>query len=331
MLLPLIVAAVATLGPQPDGPWLHIPAAAGPGAGRHIVLVSGDEEYRSEEALPQLARILARLGFDCTVLFAIDPADGAIAPNQTRNIPGLEKLADADLMILFTRMRTLPDDQMRHIADYLAAGKPVIGMRTATHAFKIDTGLYAGYSWDCKEPGHEGGFGRQVLGETWINHHGVHGRQGTRGIAAPGQEQHPILRGIGKDAIFGPTDVYEVRLPLPGDSVPLVLGQVTESLDPASPPAATGNNPMMPVGWTRTYEAAAGKRGRVFATTMGASTDLVSEGVRRMLVNAAFWAVGLDRKITPRLDVATVGEYHPTPFRFKADAEWKPGVKPSDL
>lgn len=331
MLLPVLVAAVATLAQQPADPWLHIPAGHGPAAGKRVVLVSGDEEYRSEEVLPQLARLLARLGFDCTVLFAIDPVDGTINPNHTRNIPGLAKLADADLMIISTRMRTLPDDQMRCFADYLASGKPVIGMRTATHAFKIDAGPYAGYSWDCKEPGHEGGFGRQVLGETWINHHGIHGKQGTRGVVAPGQEAHPILRGVGAGAIFCTTDVYEVRLPLPGDSLPLVLGQVTETLDPASGPAGTGNSPMMPVAWTRTYAAGGGKRGRVFTTTMGASQDLLSEGVRRLLVNASLWAVGLERKITPSLDVTTVGDYRPTPFRFKQDAEWKPGIRPSDL
>jgi hypothetical protein len=100
------------------------------------VLVSGDEEYRSEEALPQLARILSEHhGFKCTVLFAIDPADGTVNPNINNNIPGLEALASAAAMILFTRFRDLPDDQMKYIADYVNAGKPIIAMRTATHAF----------------------------------------------------------------------------------------------------------------------------------------------------------------------------------------------------
>src|SRR3984893_1606474 len=92
---------------------LVIAGKNGPGKGKRIVLVSGDEEYRSEQALPQLARILSqRHGFDCTVLFAIDPADGTIAPNKSNNIPGLEALDSADLVILFTRFRDLPDVQM---------------------------------------------------------------------------------------------------------------------------------------------------------------------------------------------------------------------------
>src|SRR5579871_1439460 len=117
-------------------PWIVFEGPNGPGKGKHIVLVSGDEEYRSEEALPQLAKILAeRHGFRCTVLFAINPADGTIDPNQNDNIPGLELLETADLMVIATRFRDLPDNQMKYIVAYLEAGKPVVGMRTATHAF----------------------------------------------------------------------------------------------------------------------------------------------------------------------------------------------------
>ena len=131
-------------------------------------------------------------------------------------------------MVIFTRFRNLPDEQMKHIVDYVESGKPVIGLRTATHAFNLEAGktyakLHAGTSKDW-----DGGFGRQVLGETWVNHHGQHGKQSTRGIIAKGQEDHPILRGIKDGDIWGPTDVYGVRLPLPGDSKPLVLGQVLD-------------------------------------------------------------------------------------------------------
>ena len=186
----------------------------GPGQGKQIVLVSGDEEYRSEECLPQLAKILARHhGFKCTVLFAVDPETGAINPNRGDNIPGLEALDAADLMIIATRFRNLPDEQMRHVADYVQSGRPVIGMRTATHAFNIPTAsTYAKYSWTSSVPGWTGGFGRQVLGETWIQHHGQHGSQSMRGIIAPGQENNPILRGIKSGDIWGPTDVYEAHL-----------------------------------------------------------------------------------------------------------------------
>ena len=168
-----------------------------------------------------------------------------------------------------------------------------------------------------------------MLGETWIDHHGKHGKQSTRGRFAQGSESHPILRGIKDGDIWGPTDVYKVRLPLPGDSQPLVMGEVLEGMKPDDPPVSgKPNDPMMPVAWVKTYKGAGDTSGRVFATTMGASQDLASEGTRRLLVNACYWAVGLEDKIPERSDVALVGKYEPSPFRNEG---FKKGVKPADL
>lgn len=310
-----VLCFTAATGAAAD-PWLVYEGKKGPGKGKHIVLVGGDEEYRSEEALPQLAKILATShGFRCTVLFAIDD-DGTVNPNRNDNIPGLEALDRADLMILMTRWRDLPDDQMKRIVDYVESGRPIIGIRTATHAFLMKKSpTFGKYSSNNKE--WEGGFGRQVLGETWINHHGQHGKQSTRGVIAPGAVGHPILRGIRTGDIWGPTDVYGVRLPLPGDSKTLVLGQVLTGMQPTDPPLeGPKNEPMMPVAWTKSYTGAAGKTARVFTTTMGSSQDLLSEGFRRMLVNAAYWALGMENKIRPNASVALVGEYKPTAFGF---------------
>lgn len=278
----------------------------------HIVWIAGDEEYRSEEALPMLARILqAKHGFRCTVLHAINPETGEIDPENQRNIPGLEALRTADLMVIFTRFRDLPDEQMRHIVDYVEAGKPVIGIRTATHAFQLRSSpAYARWSWNSRE--WDGGFGRQVLGETWIRHHGKHGEQGTRARIAPGAEGHPILRGIRDGEIWGPTDVYAVRLPLPEGCRTLLLGEVTDGMTPEAPPAAGAvNNPMMPVAWTRTYQG-----GRVFALTMGSAQDFENAGLRRLLVNAVYWALGQESRIRADFDVEPLEPYRGTPFGF---------------
>jgi hypothetical protein len=307
--------------------WIVYDGYEGPGKGKHIVFVSGDEEYRSEEALPQLAKILAKHhGFKCTVLFAIDPNDGTINPNVS-NIPGMEALDTADLAVVFLRFRDLPDDQMKHFVDYVESGRPIVGLRTATHSFNIKgQKTYSKYSYNNSD--WSGGFGRQVLGETWIAHHGKHGSQSTRGIIAPGEESHPILRGIKNGDIWGPTDVYTVKLPLPGDSRPLVLGQVLVGMQPTDEPLdGEKNNPMMPVAWTKSYTGEAGKAARVFTTTMGAATDLVSEGTRRMLVNASFWALGMENQITDALNVDVVGEFKPSPFKFGGFIK---GLKPSD-
>jgi len=321
-----------------DDPWVVYEGAEGPGKGKHIVLVSGDEEYRSEEALPQLGKILARHhGFKCTVLFAISPKTGFINPNVNNNIPGLEALKTADLMVVFLRFRNLPDEQMKHIAEYIDSGKPVVGLRTATHAFSnAGNKTYAKYHWQAKGEW-DGGFGRHVLGETWINHHGAHGSQATRGIIASDAKEHPILRGIKDGDVFGPTDVYSVRIPLSGDSKPLIFGQVVNGMKPDDPPLAfdpkkdkvNKNDPMMPIAWTKTYRGSVGKSGRVFTTTMGASQDLSSEGTRRLLVNACLWAVGLEDQIPPQTKVDFVGDYKPSPFR--SVKEWRETTKPADL
>jgi type 1 glutamine amidotransferase len=326
----ILVSLLGISALRADDAWVVYDGFDGPGKGKHIVLVGGDEEYRSEEALPQLGKILAKHhGFKCTVLFAIDKKDGTINPNQNDNIPGLEALKTADLMVIFTRFRNLPDDQMKHIVDYVDAGKPIVGMRTATHAFNLSPkSSYLAFSWNGKE--WPGGFGKQILGETWVNHHGAHGKEGTLGLIARDQASHPILRGLKDGDVFGPTDVYTVNLPLPGDSKPLVLGQVVDSLKPdGKPVAGKKNDPMMPVAWVKTYQGRNGTIGRVFNTTMGASQDLLYEGTRRMLVQACYWAVGLEDKIPESgAKVEIVGEFKTLPFKFNG---YQKGVKPADL
>jgi hypothetical protein len=328
----------------------------------HVVLVSGDEEYRSEEALPQLAKILSNHhGFNCTVLFAQDPENpGIVDPNYLSNIPGLEQLKDADMMIIFTRFRALPDDQMKHIDDYLKTGKPVLGIRTATHAFNfndVESTSYAHYgNYYQQEDTWKDGFGRLVLGEKWISHHGDHAHQSTRGVPAPGAENHPILNGIEEGQIWGPTDVYGVRLPLPGDSEPIVMGQVVKRAgdfdenDPRLGMRPTDNelpglvekkvddetleinqnDPMMPIAWTKSYQLPEGQSGKVFATTIGASTDLLEEGTRRLLVNGVFWL--LEMEVPEKAQVDLVGDYSPSRFAFQEDEYWdQKNLKISDL
>ncbi|MYK17606.1 ThuA domain-containing protein, partial [Candidatus Poribacteria bacterium] len=292
--------------------------------GKHIVLVSGDEEYRSEEALPMLGKVLAtHHGFTCTVLFAIDPETGEIDPENQTNIPGLHHLESADMMILFTRFRELPDEQMKYIVDYTNAGKPVMGLRTATHAFSYSRNLnspYAKYSFDSKE--FEGGYGRQVLGETWVNHHGHHGKESARGVIDAAMKDHPILKGV--DDVWGPSDVYGIN-DLTGDAQVLIHGQVLVGMVPTDPPKP--DTVTMPMVWIKTYTGDAGNTSRVLGTTMGASVDLESEGLRRLLVNGCYWCMGMEGAIPDRSVVDYVGDYAPTFFGF---GTFTRGVRPED-
>lgn len=284
---------------------------------KHIVLVSGDEEYRSEEGLPMLAKILStHHGFRTTVVFAINPESGMIDPNYQNNIPGLESLETADLMIIATRFRGLPDEQMKYIDDYLRAGKPVIGLRTATHAFnfKDSSGKFAKYSYNSQFPGWEGGFGRKILGETWINHHGHHGHEGTRGLidGLAERRKHPVITGV--HDIWGPTDVYGIT-EVPQGAEVLIWGGSTSGMTPESP--ISWKKSIIPVAWTKTYSyEPGGHTGRVFTTTMGAATDLVNADLRRLIINAAYWTMGLDDQIDENLNVDVIGEYTPTSFGF---------------
>jgi len=340
----------ATAAAAHDDLQLDFPGKSGPGQGKKIVLVSGDEEYRSEQALTQLAKILSqRHGFDCTVLFAIDPQTGAINPNLNSNIPGLQALDSADLLILFTRFRNLPDDQMEHFDAYLRNGKPVLGIRTATHAFNIPgKAKFArygnGYKGELKE--WEDGFGRLVLGEHWVNHHGSHRHQSTSGVIAPGAKDHPIVRGIQDGDIWGSTDVYGVRLPLPGDSRPLVLGKVMNRAgeydaddvhfgmrQTDSEPDQKKNDPMMPIVWLKSYQLPDGKPGTAMTSTIGSSADLLIAGVRRELVNGAYFLLGLGEKIPAEgTNVDLVGEYQPDAYGGKSSDVWKEkNLKPSDF
>ncbi len=286
--------------------WLHLPAKPGTATGKKVVLISGDEEYRSEETCPMLAKILSQKhGFDCTVLFAINPDGGYIDPNYPKNIPGLAALDSADLLIIGTRFRQLSDDQLARIAAYLNAGKPVIGFRTATHAF---TGAAATGDFKWAD------FGLRILGEKWVSHHGRHKFEGTRGIVEPVNTGHEVLRGVGE--IFGPSDVYTVaNLDLKSATI-LLRGAVTETLDPTSK-AIEGpkNNPMMPVAWLYGYTAPNGtKNGRAFCTTLGASVDFADEDLRRLIVNAAHHLVGLG--VPAKADVGYVDSFAPTFYGF---------------
>jgi hypothetical protein len=305
---------------------------SGAGHGKHIVFVAGDDaEYHSEEALPALAKILAeRHGFDCTVLFPINPDDGTIDPREKRNLPGLEALKNADLLVLFMRWRDLTDEEMKPFIEYVESGRPILAIRTGTHPFQFTTSkTYEKWSWNSEIPGWEGGFGKRVLGETWVAHHGGHGTQSTRGIFAPGAADSPILRGIKDGEIWGPTDTYEVHLPLPETCHPLVLGQVLSWVGPDSTPVPGKlNDPMMPIAWTNTYKGSTGKTARVFTSTIGSADDIENEAVRRLLVNATYWLAGLENAIPAKADVAFIGTYNPHSFLSEV---YTAGVKPSDL
>ncbi len=319
----LALAIVASLGVNANADPLVYEGKSGAGSGKHIVFLAGDHEYRSEETLPALARILAvHHGFKCTVLFTVDPKTGTIDP-AADNLPGTDTLKDADLAVVFLRFKNLPAEQMQPVVDYLDRAGPVVGLRTATHAFKIPADArFARYDYESKDANYQKGFGRQVLGESWAGHYGQNHVMSTRLDIVPEAASHPILRGVKKPWVHA--GGYWTK-PME-DSTVLALAQPLIGMT-ANAPAAEGKPPC-PGAWVRHYTGRSGNQGRVFTTTYGASEDIVDLDFRRMLVNACLWSCGLDESIKPDLNVDFVGAFQPAPFRFEGHRR---NVKPSDL
>ena len=327
----LLLAVMALPAQQAADTSITYSGKDGSGRGRHVVLLAGDEEYRSEEALPMLAKILSqRHGFTCTVLFSVDP-DGTINPKNTRSLSNPEALDRADAVVMSLRFRAWPDETMARFDRLLKAGKPIVALRTSTHAFD---GLAKGSPWESWNYNHEGGFGKRVLGETWISHWGRHKIEGTRGVVEPAQRANPLLRGVSN--VFGDTDVYEAYPP--PDATILLRGVVVQGLTPDAPPAAYKkrrasdkqeqdvNDPAMPVAWTRLHNNDSGPTSRILTTTMGSATDLENEGLRRLVVNGVYWGLGLD--VPQKADVRYADEYTPSFYGFDG---FRRGLRASDF
>jgi glucose/arabinose dehydrogenase/azurin/lysophospholipase L1-like esterase len=300
--------------------------------GKHVVLLSGDEEYRSEESLPMLAKILSqRHGFKTTVLFSLD-ADGTINPTNGKSLSGSEALDTADVIVMLLRFRAWPDEAMKRFDAAFRRGVPIIALRTSTHAFNFPAGSpWSAYTWNSKAPW-PGGFGKQVLGDTWVTHWGKHKSEATRGVIEPANATEAVLRGV--TDLFGTSDVYEAAPP--ADAKILVRGLVLKGMSPTDAPATQRkpradkveqavNEPAMPIVWTRLYKNESGKENKVLTTTMGAATDLENESLRRLVVNATYWAAGLE--VPAKADVTYVDPYTPRAYGFNG---YRTGLKPAD-
>ncbi len=241
----------------------------------HIVFVTGDDEYRSEITMPLMAELLGRKrAFKCTVLYAVDPVTGKPNPKYQKNIEGLEALKTADLAVFFLRFRALPDEQMKLILDYVNSGKPIVGLRTSTHAFRYPAGH--------KNEKYNEKFGTDVFGQKWITHHGH--KSTTEVSIIPEMRQHPILRGI-YGSFPCSSWLYHVE-PLAGDCKPLLIGKAIKSSKTSD---QDKYQLTQPVAWTKTYNGA-----RVFFTTLGHPKDFEEYTVRRLLMNGIYWASGIE-------------------------------------
>ncbi len=228
-----------------------------------IMVVEDPNNYEAPRTMRDFAEQQLRpLGHRVTVIEGDKP--------QPHHFAGLvESLKDADLLVLFSRRRFPPKDQMAAIRAHLAAGKPLLGIRTANHAFipkpneVVDPSLV---------PWPE--FTDEVLGAPNTGYE-------TKGLPytvriAPGAENSPLLAGVNPANIRGSQSLYKV-LPLATDVTPLLIGA-----------AKTNTSPPMPVAWTRSFGP---KKARIFYTSLGAPEDMELADVRTLLVNAVNWTL----------------------------------------
>lgn len=303
--------------------WLTYKGGEGPGKGKHIVLIAAEQEYRAEQALPMLARTLAtHHGFDCTVLFLmndqglVDPTgESPIKEKDVYNIvPGMEHLAKADGLIWMSRFLKLTDEDAQHLYDYFDSGKPIIALRTANHGLR-GTKPYIVNGQNVSL--------REMLGGTFMKHHGGWKREATTGIIVEANKTHPIL--IGVTDVWGTTDVYRCHEEdtVPADCTALLLGQPMKSLERNAPPN-TEKVPL-PIAWTKTWTGNQGKASPILHFTMGSAEDFANEGVRRVTINGLYWGLGMADQIKPDSNMSIVGEYKPLKDGFNYE---KLGVYP---
>ena len=246
-------------------------AAAAPARASHIVFVLGDHEYSGEQTLPLVAANLEkRYGYRCSVRPAVPDQ------NAETNIPGLDALRTADLAIFYLRWRRLPAAQINEIAAYMKTGKPMIGFRTTSHAFRYPDGdpLQAWNHWAAEAFGAPPGWG--------ADGHTHYGHEASTDVAVlPAARQHPVLSGV-ESRFHVRSWLYQV-LPKwpPLGATRLLEGTAVNPNRPAEP------NPVAWV-WTNGYNA------RTFFTTMGHPEDFQTVSFQRLIVNAIAWC--LDEK-----------------------------------
>lgn len=227
----------------------------------HLALLVAEDEYKTEESLPKFAA--QYLGRDYRVSFVF----GSDADRH--DIPGIEVLDNADALLVSVRRRPLPAAQLDHVRKFVAAGKPVIGIRTASHAFAPSRGkpLGAGIAqW--------ADFDQVVFGGNYTNHHANDSLPAVTAIS--GSERHPLLAGVKLDKYVSPGSLYKVSPLLPGTQV-VLSGTVPDY-------------PSEPVAWTRVRADG----GRSFYTSLGHVGDFAQEAFCRSLFNGINWACGVN-------------------------------------
>lgn len=225
----------------------------------HVVIAMAEAEYETNRTLPDFGA--AYLGKDFRVTYCFE--------NDTNrdDIPGFDAaLESADVLVLSVRRRALPVKQMEALRKYVAAGKPVIGIRTACHAFSLHGKQppEGTATWEAFDP--------EVFGG---NYHGHHSNKVTSVVEiVPASADHPILHGAPRGRYTQHGSLYKTS-PVADSATLLLTGQIE-------------SNDQEPVAWT--FQRADG--GKSFFTSLGHKTDFDQPMFQRLLLNSVYWAAG---------------------------------------
>jgi nicotinamidase-related amidase len=233
---------------------------------RHLMMIIADQEYSTDRTLPEFAR--QHLGRDFKVSLVT-------WPNQDSDeLPGIEALDDAHIALFSVWRRTPPESQMNVVRRFVAEGKPVVGIRTASHAFIKRDGKVA--------PGHAAWpeFDREVFGGNYRGHFRgeVPGSRGTVITTGKRDDSNPILQGIPAGEVLTPSWLYKMSPLKPGTSL-VLTGRVD------------GAAQVEPVAWT--FRTPGG--GRAFYTSLGHADEFETPWFQNLLANAIYWAAGMPR------------------------------------
>jgi len=229
----------------------------------HIVfLISEDpDNYEAHKTIPPFAEMLEKEeDFQVTVL-------KGSGERSSYAFPGLDVLSEADLLVVFCRRLALPEEQLDLIQQYLKKGKPLVGIRTANHAFSVrNEKIPEGYQdwWD---------FVPDILGSENRGYGPV--APGTDVSIAPGAKDHPILKEIGPAQWHSEGNMYLVAPLLDKNAVVLLTGTVGDKIEP--------------IAWTRMA-----KKSRIFYTSLGYPKDFEIPQFKQLLMNGINWALEME-------------------------------------
>ena len=236
-----------------------------------VAMIIGEDEYHTETTLPAFAR--QHLGKDFQVTYIFDN------PEDKHDFPAMSELAGADVALLSVRRRLLTIEQLKIFQDFVAAGKPVVGIRTASHAFSNrDNSVPAGRAaWPLIDI--------EVFGGDYTNHHNNAAGENQQQFVWPLMDSadHTILKGIEPGEVKMGSTLY-MCLPLSPRTNVLMMGKWGDKL------------PHEPVAWT--FTRADG--GQSFYTSLGGETDFQQPTFQKLLKNALNWAAQADVAKTKR-------------------------------